>query len=92
MHPVLVKVTSPLCETPAVWSYKPPPPQTLDDYHAPSSRVGIRLELYHWMQIAIRHDGASRSQFVQLRGRGHSHPRVLINPQFALTKGDKFTL
>ncbi|WGS19251.1 MULTISPECIES: IS110 family transposase [unclassified Bradyrhizobium] len=33
--------------------------------------------MYHWARVAIQHDPRSRSKYVALRSRGHSHGRAL---------------
>ena len=37
----------------------------------------LRNAVYHWARIAIQHDPKSRSRYVALRQRGHSHGRAI---------------
>jgi hypothetical protein len=37
----------------------------------------LRNTVYHWARIAIQHDQKSRSRYMALRQRGHSHGRPI---------------
>jgi transposase len=37
----------------------------------------LRTAIYHWARVATQHDAGSRSRYVALRARGHSHGRAL---------------
>jgi len=37
----------------------------------------LRDAVYHWARVATQHDPKSRSRYVALRQRGHSHGRAI---------------
>jgi len=42
-----------------------------------TAHVRLRNTVYHWARVAAQHDPKSRSRFVALCQRGHSHGRAL---------------
>src|SRR5215472_9120212 len=42
-----------------------------------AAHVRLRDAVYHWARVAIQHDPTSRSRYVALRQRGHSHGRAI---------------
>jgi transposase len=42
-----------------------------------AAHVRVRDAVYHWARVAIQHDTKSRSRYVALRQRGHSHGRAI---------------
>ena len=42
-----------------------------------AAHVRLRNTVYHWARVAAQHDPKSRSRYVALRQRGHSHGRAL---------------
>jgi transposase len=42
-----------------------------------AAHVRLRDAVYHWTRVAIQHDPKSRSRYVALRQRGHSHGRAV---------------
>jgi len=42
-----------------------------------AAHARLRNTVYHWARVAIQHDPKSRSRYVALRRRGHSHGRAL---------------
>jgi transposase len=42
-----------------------------------AAHVRVREAVYHWARVAIQHDTKSRSRYVALRQRGHSHGRAI---------------
>jgi transposase len=42
-----------------------------------AAHVRLRNTVYHWARVATQHDPKSKSRYVALRQRGHSHGRAL---------------
>ncbi len=42
-----------------------------------AAHVRLRDAVYHWARVATQHDPKSRSRYVALRQRGHSHGRAI---------------
>jgi transposase len=42
-----------------------------------AAHVRLRNTVYHWARVATQHDQKSRSRYVALRRRGHSHGRAI---------------
>jgi transposase len=42
-----------------------------------AAHVRLRDAVYHWTRVAVQHDPKSRSRYVALRQRGHSHGRAI---------------
>jgi len=46
-----------------------------------ASHVRLRNTVYHWARVATQHDHESRTRYVALRRRGHSHGRAIRGVQ-----------